>query len=486
MDIWGPNNPGFDLNPFTDAEIEFIQDLSSLGDPGANRLLGWDDTDNSFQYFVLGSGLSYDHSTHTLSASGGGGGLSDGDYGDITVSGSATVFTIDNDVVTYAKMQNVSATNRILGRVSGGAGDVEELTAANVRTIINVADGATAYTDELAQDAVGAMVDTTLVYTDGTPLLSRAALTGAITASAGSNSTALGSFTKAELDTAVSDGNILYVGDITQYTDEMAQDAVGGILTDSAEIAFVYTDGGPTITASIVAGSIDEAKLDASVNASLDLADSAAQDLGDLGVTASASELNILDGATLTVTELNYVDGVTSAIQAQLDGKYSTSNPSNYISDLSGFDTDDLAEGSTNLYNQVPAGGSANQVLAKVNGTDYNTAWVTPSSISWSVVTGDTSASVGNGYIANSTDIILFLLPASSAVGDTIKITGINTGGWALRFNSNQYVRFGAALATTSTGLVIGAQNGDSIELVCTVANTAWNIISHVGTIQTR
>ena len=39
------------------------------------------------------------------------------------------------------------------------------------------------------------------------------------------------------------------------------------------------------------------------------------------GVTATASEINILDGATLTTTELNYVDGVTSAIQTQLDGK---------------------------------------------------------------------------------------------------------------------------------------------------------------------
>lgn len=38
-------------------------------------------------------------------------------------------------------------------------------------------------------------------------------------------------------------------------------------------------------------------------------------------VTASASEVNILDGATLTTTELNYVDGVTSAIQDQLDDK---------------------------------------------------------------------------------------------------------------------------------------------------------------------
>ena len=41
-------------------------------------------------------------------------------------------------------------------------------------------------------------------------------------------------------------------------------------------------------------------------------------------LTASASELNILDGATLSVTELNYVDGVTSAIQTQLNDKASS------------------------------------------------------------------------------------------------------------------------------------------------------------------
>lgn len=65
-----------------------------------------------------------------------GGGLSDGDKGDITVSGSGATWTIDNDVVTYAKMQNVSATSRILGRTTGGAGDVEELTGAQAAAIL--------------------------------------------------------------------------------------------------------------------------------------------------------------------------------------------------------------------------------------------------------------------------------------------------------------------------------------------------------------
>jgi Repeat of unknown function (DUF5907) len=47
--------------------------------------------------------------------------------GDITQSGST--FTIGNDKVTYAKMQNVSAASKIIGRGSaGGSGDPEELS----------------------------------------------------------------------------------------------------------------------------------------------------------------------------------------------------------------------------------------------------------------------------------------------------------------------------------------------------------------------
>lgn len=65
-----------------------------------------------------------------------GGGVSDGDKGDITISGTGTIFTIDNDVVTYAKMQNVSATARIMGRNTSGAGDMEELDASTVKTML--------------------------------------------------------------------------------------------------------------------------------------------------------------------------------------------------------------------------------------------------------------------------------------------------------------------------------------------------------------
>lgn len=106
--------------------------------------------------------------------------------------------------------------------------------------------------------------------------------------------------TKAQFNSALTDGDFLFVGDITQYTDEMArdalgtalvaganisitvndgadtitidaaggsytdeqaQDAVGGILTDTATIDFTYDDGAGTITADVKSGSIGSTEL---------------------------------------------------------------------------------------------------------------------------------------------------------------------------------------------------------------------------------
>ena len=53
--------------------------------------------------------------------------------------------------------------------------------------------------------------------------------------------------------------------------------------------------------------------------------------LSSFGITATAAELNKLDGCTATTTELNYVDGVTSNIQTQLNGKASSSHTHSYL-----------------------------------------------------------------------------------------------------------------------------------------------------------
>ncbi len=72
--------------------------------------------------------------------------------GDVTAgpgSGSQSA-TIPNDTVTYAKMQNVSAASRILGRESGSTGDVEELVpGANIISSTNINLASNVYTPTL-------------------------------------------------------------------------------------------------------------------------------------------------------------------------------------------------------------------------------------------------------------------------------------------------------------------------------------------------
>jgi hypothetical protein len=58
--------------------------------------------------------------------------------------------------------------------------------------------------------------------------------------------------------------------------------------------------------------------------------------VGGTAVTASAAEINKLDGLTSSTAELNYTDGVTSNIQTQLNGKPPTSRTISAGGGLSG------------------------------------------------------------------------------------------------------------------------------------------------------
>jgi hypothetical protein len=92
---------------------------------------------------------------------GGGGGGITALTGNVTASGTGSVVaTIANDAVTYAKMQNVSATDKVLGRSTSGAGDVEEIacTAAG-RALLDDASAAAqrvtlGWTDAAIADAI--------------------------------------------------------------------------------------------------------------------------------------------------------------------------------------------------------------------------------------------------------------------------------------------------------------------------------------------
>lgn len=84
--------------------------------------------------------------------------------------------------------------------------------------------------------------------------------------------------------------------------------------------------------------------------------------LTNLGITATAAELNKMDGVTATTTELNYVDGVTSNIQNQLNAKAASSHNHNsaYISKSLQM-TDDDGNAELKL-----ASGSSDNLLTKI------------------------------------------------------------------------------------------------------------------------
>jgi sorbitol-specific phosphotransferase system component IIA len=70
------------------------------------------------------------------------GSITDGDKGDITVSSSGATWTIDSNAVTNTKLATISA-NTIKGRISTGMGDVQDLTTAQITSMLDLATTST-------------------------------------------------------------------------------------------------------------------------------------------------------------------------------------------------------------------------------------------------------------------------------------------------------------------------------------------------------
>lgn len=65
--------------------------------------------------------------------------------GDVTASAGSNSTTIANNAVTYAKLQDVTATARLIGRKTAGSGDAEEVTASEALDFIGSTRGSLLY-----------------------------------------------------------------------------------------------------------------------------------------------------------------------------------------------------------------------------------------------------------------------------------------------------------------------------------------------------
>jgi len=169
-----------------------------------------------------------------------------------------TTGKIVNDAVTYSKMQNVSADERILGRVSGADGVIEELTKSQVLTMINVEDGADV-TDATNVAAAGAIMDgdfssNGLMKRTGAGTYTVVAVDASghpdITAASTSNNSGRTYIQDITLD---DNGHITGLATATETevkrTQEEIEDFVGGMVTGNTEtfITVTYEDGDGTL-----------------------------------------------------------------------------------------------------------------------------------------------------------------------------------------------------------------------------------------------
>lgn len=134
---------------------------------------------------------------------------------------------------------------------------------------------------------------------------------------------------------------------------------------------------------------------------------------GATDVTASATEVNVLDGipATLTATEIGYLDGVTSAIQTQLNSKaadadvvHDTGNET--IAGIKTFSSDPLIpdEAYSSSWNGVLEPPTKNAVYDKIEtlanfDKTLNTSEIDVSYITYQIMpVSDTADSTTNGW----------------------------------------------------------------------------------------
>lgn len=114
--------------------------------------------------------------------------------------------------------------------------------------------------------------------------------------------------------------------------------------------------------------------------------------------------------------------------------------------------------------------------IVVANASGSITVSATGGGVAWVSIAGTTqAAAVNTGYIVANASQTTITLPATAAIGDTVKVRGLGAAGWILAANTGQTIKYITA-TTSSAGSLTSAEQYDNIEVTCIVANLTWTV----------
>lgn len=129
---------------------------------------------------------------------------------------------------------------------------------------------------------------------------------------------------------------------------------------------------------------------------------------------------------------------------------------------------------------------SAGAGISITNGQNSITIASAGGGTSWKVINAPQVMVAGEGYFVDTSGgPITLTLPPTAVLGDHFKIYNLSAANQVtIAQNAGQQIRIASAATTAGAGGTLGTTAaGDSLEIVCSVANNNFNVVSLIGNI---
>ncbi len=105
-----------------------------------------------------------------------------------------------------------------------------------------------------------------------------------------------------------------------------------------------------------------------------------------------------------------------------------------------------------------------------------------PSGLTWNSISASQAMAANSGYVCVSGAALSLSLPTTAIVGQEIQITLAGATSFTITQGAGQSIRLGNVSTTAGVGgSLTSTAQGDTVWLVCIIANTRWGVFSSIG-----